>query len=292
MLKVRTAGALVMLLSMLPAQVVIDEGVEPPGKDEVKPPPDPKRIPALVAALKDDRGWWDAARELGRYSGGEHEAPVFEALGELWRSTEDPVIHERFYVAFGRLAQPSHIKARRARTEELIDDVKNFLDKAAKALDEAKSPDAAAAAARHAKTAAVKLEQLRREMKELDDEDLRRASGERKTITISTGGDGPDEPAPEEDPAPAPPEADPPAPPPGGGRDGDASPGAAAAAPGAPDRAGDPRRIRWIRPVAAAVEEAKAAGRVLLVKPILGGSNTPDPDGVPCGGTRDCEGSW
>jgi hypothetical protein len=31
---------------------------------------------------------------------------------------------------------------------------------------------------------------------------------------------------------------------------------------------------------------------VLLVKPILGGSNTPSPEGVACGGKEDCEGSW
>jgi hypothetical protein len=55
---------------------------------------------------------------------------------------------------------------------------------------------------------------------------------------------------------------------------------------------GDSRRVRWIRPYADAIASAVALHRPLLVKPILGGSNTPDPKGVPCGGKHDCEGSW
>lgn len=57
-------------------------------------------------------------------------------------------------------------------------------------------------------------------------------------------------------------------------------------------RAGDMRRIQWVRPWDEASKTAAARGRLLVVKPILGGSNTPDPDGVPCGGKKDCEGSW
>jgi hypothetical protein len=55
---------------------------------------------------------------------------------------------------------------------------------------------------------------------------------------------------------------------------------------------GDLDKIVWHRPFARAQELARASGRVLLVKPILGGGNKPDPAGVPCGGKHDCEGSW
>jgi hypothetical protein len=65
-----------------------------------------------------------------------------------------------------------------------------------------------------------------------------------------------------------------------------------ASAPATASRAGDPRRVRWVRPWSEAVAAARASGRPILAKPIMGGSNTPDPDGVPCGGERDCEGSW
>lgn len=54
----------------------------------------------------------------------------------------------------------------------------------------------------------------------------------------------------------------------------------------------DLRRVAWVRPFEAALKEARESNRVLLVKPIMGGSNTPDPNGVPCGGKRDLEGSW
>ncbi|HEX5052891.1 MAG TPA: hypothetical protein VFZ65_14035 [Planctomycetota bacterium] len=55
---------------------------------------------------------------------------------------------------------------------------------------------------------------------------------------------------------------------------------------------GDLDKIEWIRPFARARELAREQHRVMLVKPILGGSNRPRPGGVPCGGTNDCEGSW
>lgn len=55
---------------------------------------------------------------------------------------------------------------------------------------------------------------------------------------------------------------------------------------------GDLRKIVWQRPWTRARDLAREQGRVLLVKPILGGSNAPAPDGVPCGGEQDCEGSW
>lgn len=57
-------------------------------------------------------------------------------------------------------------------------------------------------------------------------------------------------------------------------------------------RGGDLRRIEWVRPYGPAVERATSETRLLLVKPILGGSNTPDPNGLPCGGKKDCDGSW
>ncbi len=55
---------------------------------------------------------------------------------------------------------------------------------------------------------------------------------------------------------------------------------------------GDLRRVQWTRPFSAAHKIARSTNRVLLVKPLMGGSNTPDPAGVPCGGVNDCEGSW
>ena len=63
---------------------------------------------------------------------------------------------------------------------------------------------------------------------------------------------------------------------------------AAAAAPAQSGRrfpeGGDLDKIVWLRPLATARELARAQHRVLLVKPILGGSNTPAPLGVACGG--------
>jgi hypothetical protein len=58
------------------------------------------------------------------------------------------------------------------------------------------------------------------------------------------------------------------------------------------DDGGDLDKIIWQRPFTAARELAQQSGRVLLVKPILGGGNMPKPGGVPCGGKNDCEGSW
>ena len=59
-----------------------------------------------------------------------------------------------------------------------------------------------------------------------------------------------------------------------------------------PRAASEPPRMNWVRPFADARARAKTAGRLMLVKPILGGTNAPDPDGLPCGGKQDCEGSW
>jgi hypothetical protein len=55
---------------------------------------------------------------------------------------------------------------------------------------------------------------------------------------------------------------------------------------------GDLRRVQWVRPFKEALAKARQTNRVLLVKPLMGGSNVPDETGVPCGGKRDCEGSW
>jgi hypothetical protein len=72
--------------------------------------------------------------------------------------------------------------------------------------------------------------------------------------------------------------------------------GAAAQEPKAAERrfpkGGDLDKIVWEHPLARARELARAQHRVLLVKPILGGSNVPAPLGVACGGKNDCEGSW
>ena len=59
-----------------------------------------------------------------------------------------------------------------------------------------------------------------------------------------------------------------------------------------PSEAGDANRIRWVRPYAEAVKQAKATNRLILAKPIMGGSNTPKPGGLPAGGKTDCDGSW
>ena len=58
------------------------------------------------------------------------------------------------------------------------------------------------------------------------------------------------------------------------------------------DDGGDLDKIVWHRPFADARRIAKESGRVLLLKPILGGGNEPKPGGVPCGGKNDNEGSW
>ena len=58
------------------------------------------------------------------------------------------------------------------------------------------------------------------------------------------------------------------------------------------DDGGDLDKIVWNRPFSRAQELARASGRVMLIKPILGGGNVPKRTGVPCGGKNDCEGSW
>ena len=58
------------------------------------------------------------------------------------------------------------------------------------------------------------------------------------------------------------------------------------------ERGGDLDKIEWLRPFGAAQQWARDRKRLMLVKPILGGSNAADPSGVPCGGKNDCEGSW
>ncbi|MBK8097685.1 MAG: hypothetical protein IPK26_11295 [Planctomycetes bacterium] len=65
-----------------------------------------------------------------------------------------------------------------------------------------------------------------------------------------------------------------------------------AAQAGRHERGGDLDKIEWLRPFGAAQQRARERKRLLLVKPILGGSNAADPSGVPCGGKNDCEGSW
>ena len=72
----------------------------------------------------------------------------------------------------------------------------------------------------------------------------------------------------------------------------DSRAGAAVATARRFDAGGDLDKSVWHRPFRAAQKVARAAGRVMLVKPILGGSNQPAPGGVPCGGKNDCEGSW
>lgn len=58
------------------------------------------------------------------------------------------------------------------------------------------------------------------------------------------------------------------------------------------ERGGDLDKIEWVRPFALAQQRARQQRRLMLVKPILGGSNVAVPAGVPCGGKNDCEGSW
>lgn len=56
--------------------------------------------------------------------------------------------------------------------------------------------------------------------------------------------------------------------------------------------AGDATRICWVRPYAEAVKQAKVTNRLILAKPIMGGTNKPKPGGLPAGGKTDCDGSW
>ncbi len=55
---------------------------------------------------------------------------------------------------------------------------------------------------------------------------------------------------------------------------------------------GDPSRIQWVRPFKDALKQAKEKNRLLFIKPILGGSNTPKEGGKVAGGKNDCDGSW
>ncbi len=55
---------------------------------------------------------------------------------------------------------------------------------------------------------------------------------------------------------------------------------------------GNTSRIRWIRPFNEALKQGKEARRLVFVKPIIGGSNTPKPGGRIADGKNDCDGSW
>ena len=55
---------------------------------------------------------------------------------------------------------------------------------------------------------------------------------------------------------------------------------------------GDSDRIQWVRPYPKAAEVSKERKRLILAKPIYGGTNTPVDGGVLAGGKNDCEGSW
>lgn len=55
---------------------------------------------------------------------------------------------------------------------------------------------------------------------------------------------------------------------------------------------GDAERVQWVRPYREAARASKERNRLLLAKPIYGGTNTPVEGGVLAGGKNDCEGSW
>lgn len=55
---------------------------------------------------------------------------------------------------------------------------------------------------------------------------------------------------------------------------------------------GDPAKIEWTRPYGEAVKAAKASGRPLFAKPIMGGGTKPKEGGRLAGGANDCDGGW
>lgn len=268
------------LLAASPAQVVvISPGAPPPALAGEMGKLD---LPALKKKLADDRAWFGAARELARRAIDDEEA-VFDLIVEFCAETEkDPLVRDRSSVVVDEISRRNWMKERRARLDEAVADLKDTLAKA-KAAAGPSAETKAAPVLVELETLARSLAQLEETIAALDAEDPE--FGEERTIEVDFGGDEEEEAAP---PAKKPAEKKP------AEKKGAAKEAQKQQAAESTPRAarGDLRRVPWIRPFRDARAEAERTGRVILCKPILGGSNTPDPDGVPCGGKHDCEGSW
>jgi hypothetical protein len=247
-------------------------------------------LDGLKKKLADDREWFAAARELGRRALDDEPAVVQLAV-DFWTEMEkDPVARERGFVVVAEINRRNWKTIRRTRLEEAIADLGDVLERARKAAGQV--PDAKAASVQEElDTIARKLAQLRKTVADLDEQDPESGAHE----PLEFGGDD----AQAQPPTDAPPASRPHAQPekPGDGNEKKREPGEHAAARALPPAghagpAGDARRVPWILPFRDALAQARRTGRVILCKPILGGSNTPDPGGLPCGGRHDCEGSW
>jgi len=291
------------LLARSPVQVVV-------GADAQEATAQPTAA-ELVARLADDALWFDAHEALVRAAIDGRGDEVSDALTSLEARDERPRVHERVALVVAAINRHVHAVERRARTKESVAQLRGAIESltaATRARHDSKLDmlaEALATALEEVESTVDELEQTDPEFGEqaqlvfqFEDGTTRvlvpvgskvppgsrisapkRAPGAKEPGSAVPKSDAPDEPPK----SPAPEDDDPP-------RDDDRRGPWDRPACDAP--IGDADKIEWVRPFARARELAAGTHRVLLVKPILGGSNRPFPSGRPCGGKEDCEGSW
>lgn len=255
-------------------------------------PPISPEIKRQVELLRDDKKWLGARDELVKLARGGELTAIHLCLGDLWRSTEDEVIHERFYDVSRAVIRPSYAENRWATITEGMDELETRIaaieKSAAKIAGDGKNREALDRSVAELRSSMLRFQAELKAMKATDS-DLHPPSNE--PLELPIGGDEPND------------DAEPDSRPSEKKDDKAASSSAKESANGTAAKpsfeptipwnaAGDTRRIKWTRPYAEAKKSAVARNRLILSKPIMGGSNTPDPGGVPCGGVNDCEGSW
>ena len=275
------------LISAMPTSSQVISGGRPAEQSTTELPTD-----ELAGLLCAEENWYPIARQLARRA--RHaETEVVDALTDAVSKNRDSssTSNARMQVVLGMLNRHRHLERRRTETRKSLESLRG----AAKALsDVAAAKDAVSDTVRQAiRRVSEQIKSLEETVRELDERDpssgnkyrVRRVKGgwvaERigsKPRRSGRGGKPAKNVAPKQDKTP------------GGGIIRKQGPGGKKMAGDSVQ--GDARRINWIRPFSKASELARKSGRILYVKPIMGGSNTPAPDGVPCGGQNDCEGSW
>jgi hypothetical protein len=280
---VNKTAIIVLSAAILATAVTAQITIAPAGSATESRPaaraPSIEDLPKLSEQLRSDRGWWKAYRDLVKLAEGEHEAEVLEEMGNLWRACEDEAVRERTMLVPARLNRGTHFRQRREALDEELTGLVRLTGRLEASIKDLKGGNEVKELRETAAALGLKIARLQKTLAEFDDRDpeFGKPAG---PLTIGVGDD--DEEGFEVEPASAPAsrpdekgkQAEP--------RD-DRAKGLSA---------GDPRRVDWVRPFKDALAKARETNRVLLVKPLMGGSNVPDPAGTPCGGKKDCEGSW
>jgi hypothetical protein len=276
------AVCVAQLASASLAQITIS-----PSKDGAASRPAPPAAsiedqPRLLEQLKSDREWWGANKKLVELAEGEYEMEVLEATVNLWHSCKDEAVRERTFLVPARLNRRTHFRQRRQALDEEIAGIARLSARLTAEIEKLGDAELAKGLRATAGALDLKVARLKKTVAELDLQDPE--FGPRQELTIVSGGEaggdndeeGPATQKTQKAPATRPARERPEAP-----RDDDRA-----------RKAGDVRRVAWVRPFKDAMAKARETGRVVLVKPLMGGSNLPDEGGIPCGGKRDCEGSW